>query len=78
MGSIAAGNYCDIVSLDKHHPLLVGKKDDDWLNAWIFSGDKSCISDVWTSGKHVVKNGRHIKRDEALASFTRTMKHLMD
>ena len=78
MGSIEVGQYLDVVSLDADHPLLIGKKDDDWLNAWIFSGDKSCISDVWVSGRHVVKDGQHRKRRDIAAQFAKAMAHLVD
>ena len=77
MGALEVGRYADIVSLDAGHPLLIGKGDDDWLNAWIFSGDKSCVRDVWVGGKHVVKQGRHMHREVTLKHFTAAMQHLV-
>ena len=76
MGGFEVGCYADIVSLNANHPLLIGKHGDDWLNAWIFSGDKTCVKDVWASGKHVVKDGQHMAREAMLKPFAAAMKHL--
>ncbi len=76
MGNITIGNHCDIVSLDAAHPIMLGKRDDDWLNSWIFGSDKSCVRDVWASGALVVKEGKHIKHKQVAAAFGDAMKHL--
>ncbi|MDG1286954.1 MAG: formimidoylglutamate deiminase [Rickettsiales bacterium] len=78
MGAIKVGNYCDIASLDENHPTLIGKRHDNWLNSWIFAGDKSCIRDVWVNGTKMVEQGRHKKREIISASFAKAMKHLTD
>jgi formiminoglutamate deiminase len=78
MGSIAVGNWCDIIALNASHPVLIGKSGDDWLNSWIFAGDKSCVSDVWVNGQHLVQNGQHIHRQKILSHFAKAMHHLMD
>ena len=75
-GAISVGMDCDIVSLDADHPLLIGKTGDEWLDSWIFAGDKNCIADVWARGKHVVTDGRHMSRDAARRAFAPVMKRL--
>ena len=77
MGRIAPGCHCDLVSLRPVHPALAGKSGDDWLNGWVFSGDRNCISDVWVSGRHVVKDGRHIDGPAIRNEFNRTMERLL-
>ncbi len=77
MGAIAPGAWCDLVSLDADHPALIGKKDDDWLNGWIFSGDPSCVRDVWAAGRHVVVDGVHLERAAIRAKFAKAMEHLL-
>lgn len=77
-GALEPGRACDIVSLQAEHPVLIGKRGDDWLNSWIFAGDGTCVSDVWVSGKHLVADGRHPGRDAIRAKFARTMEHLLD
>ena len=78
MGRIARGHWCDLVSLGADHPALAGKRDDDWLNGWIFSGDRTCVADVWIGGNHIVQDGRHVSRAPIAAEFTRTMERLRD
>lgn len=77
MGSLQVGKMADIVSLDAHHPALIGRMNDNWLNGWIFSGDAHCVKDVWVSGKHIIKQGRHPKRQSVVESFAATMQYLM-
>ena len=61
-GRIEAGYWADLVALDTDHPVLSGKSGDALLDSWIFSGGKDCVSDVWAAGRHVVKQGRHVRR----------------
>jgi len=76
-GVIAPGACFDIVALDANHPVLVGKSGDQWLDSWIFAGDKSCVSDVWVSGRHLVLGGVHTGRDAAHRGFAAAMARLM-
>lgn len=75
-GRIAAGAWCDVVALDPSHPVLCGKSQDNWLNGWLFSGDRSCVSDVWVSGRHLVRKRKHVNRDAIAQSFVTTMEVL--
>ncbi len=77
MGGIAPGHYCDVVSLRPDHPVLAKKTGDDWLNGWTFSGDKSCVSDVWVGGRLVVKDSAHVDRQAVRSDFTQTMERLL-
>jgi formimidoylglutamate deiminase len=76
VGSLRVGQWCDVIALDKQHPALTGKQGDDWLNAWIFSGDATCVQHVWASGKHVVKDGAHIQRGRARTAYAACMDYL--
>ena len=77
MGQIAPGCYCDLVSLRPDHPVLAGKSGDDWLNGWIFSGDKGCVFAVWVGGEQVVSDGAHHTRYAVQLDFTQTMERLL-
>jgi len=76
-GVIAPGACFDIVALDATHPVLAGKSGDQWFDSWIFAGGKSCVSDVWVSGRHLVRGGAHIGRDAARRGFAAAMARLM-
>ena len=51
VGRIEEGSSADLVVLSDHHPLLDARTPDDALAACMYSGDKSVISQVYTSGR---------------------------
>jgi formimidoylglutamate deiminase len=75
--ALEIGSPCDITVLDMDHPAMAGRRDDDALNAWIFSGDNACISDVLVAGEHLVAQGRHRAQTRIRARFATTMTRLM-
>ncbi len=75
-GALAAGNAADIVVLDDTHPALVARTGDAILDSWIFAAGDGIVRDVFAGGRHVVSQGRHIRRDEIRARFTRTLQRL--
>ncbi|WP_029057660.1 formimidoylglutamate deiminase [Stappia stellulata] len=77
-GAIAAGNWADLLALDAASVHLEGLEGDTLLDAWIFAGDDRLVSDVWAAGRHVVKAGRHVRRDEIEARYRRAMNVLRE
>lgn len=75
-GRIETGRVADLFALDMNDPALEGLSQDRLLDAWIFAGDDRLISDVWSAGRHVVKQGRHIYRDTITQRFNATMRRL--
>jgi formimidoylglutamate deiminase len=72
-GAIAAGLAADIVHLDRDHPALVAARGDTWLDGWIFAGGNGCVADVWSAGRHVVRQGRHVAREAIAPRFADVM-----
>lgn len=68
-GAIETGKWADLAALDTAHPVLHGKTGDDLLDSWIFAGGRDCVRDVWSAGRHVVKEGRHVDREAIAAGF---------
>lgn len=68
-GRIAPGALADLVALDAESSLLAGLSGDRLLDAWIFSGDDRAVTDVWAAGRHMVRDGRHVRRDEIARRF---------
>ena len=62
-GTIAAGQWADMLALDTGSIHLEGRSGDQALDAWIFAGDDRLVRDVWSAGRHVVQDGAHIDRD---------------
>ncbi|GGE88890.1 formimidoylglutamate deiminase [Stappia taiwanensis] len=63
-GAIATGRLADLVALDAGSVHLDGCAGDELLDAWIFAGDDRLVRDVWAAGRHVVREGRHVRRAE--------------
>lgn len=76
-GTIAAGHWADLMGLARDNAWLAGRKDDMLLDTAIFGGHGSdCITDVWSAGRHMVQEGRHIKRDAITHRYIETVNAL--
>ncbi len=69
-GRIEAGYLADLAALDLTHHAVIGLNGDAILDAWIFAGSDSLISDVWAAGRHMVRGGKHIHRDEIVSTYS--------
>lgn len=76
-GRIEEGAYADLVSLDMRHPALAEARGDRLLDAFVFAGGERAIADVWSAGRHIVREGRHVRRAAIEAEFRKTMAGLM-
>ncbi|MFV0473796.1 MAG: amidohydrolase family protein [Pikeienuella sp.] len=74
-GAIAPGLWADLLALDMDALDLEGRRGDLLLDTWIFAGDDRMVAEVWSAGRLMVVNGRHIARDQveprARAAFRR-------
>ena len=70
--------YADLVALDAGHIDLAGRSGDTLLDTFIFAGDSSMVSDVWSAGRHMVKQGRHIAREAITSAYRKATAQLMD
>lgn len=68
-GVIEVGAWADLVTLDGGHVALEGLNGDRLLDAYIFAGDDFLVRDVWSAGRHVVHEGRHIDHDRIVRRF---------
>lgn len=77
-GAIRVGAWADLVALDAGALAVAGLDGDAVLDGWIFAGDDRIVADVWSAGRHVVRDGRHIGRDRAEARYRETISRLRD
>lgn len=77
-GALEEGRLADMVAIDTDHPALCGLSDGQFLDGWIFAADDSVVSDVWSAGRHCVKNGRHIKREAVERNYRQAIRKLVD
>ena len=73
---IAPGAWGDLLALDGLGVDAIGRKGDTLLDSWIFARDDRAVTQVWSAGRHVVRDGRHIRRDAVEADYARVMRKL--
>jgi formimidoylglutamate deiminase len=72
-GRIAPGLWADLVRLD--HPEVTARRGDAALDSFIFAG-RAAVADLWSAGRHIVAQGRHVARDSITPRFLATMARL--
>lgn len=72
-GALAVGCRADFVVLDVDAPVLLGRRRDALLDAWIFGGDGRLVQEVRVGGRPVVREGRALARDRAEADYRATL-----
>jgi len=76
-GRIAEGTYADLIAVSTDNEVLCNRTGDTVLDSLIFTGrGRACITDVWSAGRHMVKEGRHIHRDRITATFVEVARQL--
>jgi formimidoylglutamate deiminase len=69
-GAIAVGMQADIIGLATDNQWICNRTGDAALDSLIFGGrGQDCITDVWSAGRHAVKEGRHSRRNEIVNRF---------
>jgi formimidoylglutamate deiminase len=74
-GAIAPGKWADLVALDA--TALAGT-GDRLLDGWIFTGSNGAVTDLWSAGRRMVREGRHLRRDAIAARYVLTLRKLME
>lgn len=78
IGRIETGYRADFIVLDDLHPRLYGRKENDLLDSWIFSGNENLVKDVYVGGKQVIKDGHHANQDSITQKYRQTLDQLAD
>jgi formimidoylglutamate deiminase len=76
-GRIAVGAWADLAGYATDTPQLCDRQGDAALDSLVFAGGgPASLRDVWSAGRHVVRQGRHIRRDAIIAGFMQRMTRL--
>jgi formimidoylglutamate deiminase len=73
IGRLEPGCRADLVRLNAAHPILAGRTGDALLDALVFSGNVNLVRDVMVGGRWLVREGRHLRRDEIAAAYRRAI-----
>lgn len=76
IGAIETGKRADFVVLDAEHPRLYGRRQDDIVDSWIFSGNQNLVRDLYVGGDKVIDNGHHADEEEIARHFRATLDRL--
>ncbi|KUJ84133.1 formimidoylglutamate deiminase [Ruegeria marisrubri] len=77
-GQIAVGKLADLVAIDRSHPALCALSDEQLLDGLCFAAPDSVVTDLWSAGRHMVRQGRHVARDRIIADYRRAVTDLLD
>jgi len=76
IGSIEAGYRADFIVLDHNHPRLYGRRNDDLIDSWIFSGNDNLVRDVYVAGDKLIDNGHHADEEQIAQNYRDTLDQL--
>ncbi len=68
-GGIAPGAWADLLALDAAAGDLPGRSGDGILDALVFARGEGTVRAVWSAGRPVVREGRHVRRDAIAARY---------
>ncbi|UGY10417.1 formimidoylglutamate deiminase [Phyllobacterium pellucidum] len=77
-GSLEAGKWADMIALEVDNAAVLGLTGDRLLDGWIFAGDREAVSDVWSAGRHVVREGRHRDRAAIFKSYKARLASILE
>lgn len=75
-GAIEPGLWADLMTLDDRHVDLQGRSGDILIDCFAFAGDDRMVKDVWSAGRHVVKDGVHKSREAISNRYAAAIREL--
>lgn len=76
-GQIAEGRLADLIAVSTDNEFLCNRSGDAALDSLIFTGrGRTCVTDVWSAGRHMVRDGHHVERDRITSAFVDVTKQL--
>jgi len=70
-GAIRTGCFADLVAVDRGDLAFHGRGDERLLDSWVFAADDRVVTDVWSAGRHCVREGRHRNREAIVDRYRR-------
>ena len=77
-GQIAPGYLADLTAIDLTHPALCALRPDQILDGLAFAAPDAVVTDLWSAGRHRVRSGRHLAREQIVAAYAQAVRGLVD
>ena len=77
-GQIAPGYLADLTAIDLAHPALCALRPGQILDGLAFAAPDAVVTDLWSAGRHQVREGRHIGRDAIISAYRQAVRGLVD
>jgi len=75
-GTLEVGQWADMFTIDPQSYLADGLSESLALDYWIFASRKDNVENLWSAGRHIVKDGQHKNRAEFEFRFRKTVRKL--
>ena len=73
-GAITVGKWADLVALESGDLTAFGENDLA-IDDWVFAAGRR-VAGVWAAGRHMVREGRHIRADQIRARYRKVLERL--
>lgn len=77
-GTIAPGQWADLLAIDSQQPRLCALKKEQLLDGFIFASAGGVVTDLWSAGRHRVANSVHVDRERIEQQYRRTIAALLE
>ncbi|WP_037255477.1 formimidoylglutamate deiminase [Roseobacter sp. SK209-2-6] len=77
-GRIETGQLADLVAIDSQDPALCALQPEQILDGLVFAAKDHVVTDLWSGGRHMVRDGSHIARDSILKQYRKAIEELVD
>lgn len=68
-GKISVGSWADLLALDDRETDLYNRKGDALLDGFVFAAGQGAVKEVWSAGRHQVKDGQHVNREKIVTMY---------
>lgn len=76
-GRIEVGALADLVAIDSTDPTLCALSNDQLLDGLVFAAKDTVVTDVWSAGRHQVRNKRHVQETDIQENYRHAIADLM-
>jgi formimidoylglutamate deiminase len=75
-GRIEVGALADLVAIDTTDPAICALSDQQLLDGVVFAAKDTVVSDLWSAGRHQVRDRRHVAEDKIISGYRKAITDL--